>query len=98
MVTYYEAQSDVESSVKKKALDHRSGTERFRLMQRAELERAGDRTRTGDVQLGKLAFYQLNYARVGERNLAAPRRLESPGRPRRDAIGRTTRGDRASRI
>ena len=26
-------------------------------------ERAGDRTRTGDVQLGKLAFYQLNYAR-----------------------------------
>jgi hypothetical protein len=29
------------------------------------LYRAGDRTRTGDVQLGKLAFYQLNYARVG---------------------------------
>ena len=28
------------------------------------LLRAGDRTRTGDVQLGKLAFYQLNYARV----------------------------------
>ncbi len=27
-------------------------------------KRAGDRTRTGDVQLGKLAFYQLNYARV----------------------------------
>jgi hypothetical protein len=26
--------------------------------------RAGDRTRTGDVQLGKLAFYQLNYART----------------------------------
>ena len=25
--------------------------------------RAGDWTRTGDVQLGKLAFYQLNYAR-----------------------------------
>jgi hypothetical protein len=25
--------------------------------------RAGDRTRTGDVQLGKLAFYQLNYTR-----------------------------------
>ena len=29
-----------------------------------DYERAGDRTRTGDVQLGKLAFYQLNYARV----------------------------------
>jgi hypothetical protein len=26
-------------------------------------ERAGDGTRTHDVQLGKLAFYQLNYAR-----------------------------------
>ena len=31
-------------------------------------ERAGDRTRTGDVQLGKLAFYQLNYAREGREN------------------------------
>jgi hypothetical protein len=30
------------------------------------LIRAGDRTRTGDVQLGKLAFYQLNYAREDE--------------------------------
>ena len=30
---------------------------------RAVISRAGDRTRTGDVQLGKLAFYQLNYAR-----------------------------------
>ena len=27
------------------------------------VHRAGDRARTGDVQLGKLAFYQLNYAR-----------------------------------
>ena len=26
--------------------------------------RAGDGTRTRDVQLGKLAFYQLNYART----------------------------------
>ena len=31
------------------------------------LLRAGDRTRTGDVQLGKLAFYQLNYARGNAR-------------------------------
>ena len=29
-----------------------------------DVPRAGDRTRTGDVQLGKLAFYQLNYART----------------------------------
>ena len=38
-----------------------------------ERHRAGDRTRTGDVQLGKLAFYQLNYARMHyvRTNLAA---------------------------
>ncbi len=29
-----------------------------------EFQGAGDGTRTHDVQLGKLAFYQLNYARV----------------------------------
>ena len=28
-----------------------------------DFQRAGDGTRTHDVQLGKLAFYQLNYAR-----------------------------------
>src|SRR4051812_36378643 len=33
---------------------------------RSFLSRAGDGTRTHDVQLGKLAFYQLNYARVPE--------------------------------
>src|SRR5207244_12879619 len=27
------------------------------------LRKAGDRTRTGDIQLGKLALYQLSYAR-----------------------------------
>src|SRR6185437_14018881 len=30
----------------------------------SDFQRAGDGTRTHDVQLGKLAFYQLNYARV----------------------------------
>ena len=34
------------------------------LQRHKDLQGAGDRTRTGDVQLGKLAFYQLNYARV----------------------------------
>ena len=29
-----------------------------------DFQRAGDGTRTRDVQLGKLAFYQLNYART----------------------------------
>ena len=37
------------------------------------INRAGDRTRTGDVQLGKLAFYQLNYARGERENYASAR-------------------------
>ncbi len=44
--------------------------------------RAGDRTRTGDVQLGKLAFYQLNYARsagrADKRNISGPREAATP--------------------
>src|SRR5256714_11414550 len=38
--------------------------------------RAGDRTRTGDVQLGKLAFYQLNYARSSNAACAASGRTK----------------------
>ena len=30
----------------------------------SEVERAGDRARTGDIQLGRLALYQLSYTRV----------------------------------
>ncbi len=44
-------------------------------------KRAGDRTRTGDVQLGKLAFYQLNYARE-----VLPLQPTRP-RPREPAVG-----------
>ena len=40
-------------------------------LQGIPLDRAGDRTRTGDVQLGKLAFYQLNYARSTETEYSA---------------------------
>ena len=40
--------------------------------------RAGDRTRTGDVQLGKLAFYQLNYARRSPARADAPTSRISP--------------------
>ena len=40
-----------------------TGPQRFQTLENT-IRRAGDRTRTGDVQLGKLAFYQLNYARV----------------------------------
>ena len=43
-----------------------------------DLHRAGDRTRTGDVQLGKLAFYQLNYARKVTGNLARRQYLNKP--------------------
>jgi hypothetical protein len=45
-----------------------------RLSSRTPLQRAGDRTRTGDVQLGKLAFYQLNYARESETAALVARR------------------------
>src|SRR6185437_2446876 len=41
----------------------------------SDSQRAGDGTRTHDVQLGKLAFYQLNYARVSSRY--APHRIAS---------------------
>ena len=34
--------------------------------------RAGDRVRTGDIQLGKLALYQLSYARNGTTNNRRP--------------------------
>jgi hypothetical protein len=46
-----------------------------------EIVRAGDRTRTGDVQLGKLAFYQLNYARgyTGDACKLLERRRRSQG-------------------
>ena len=30
----------------------------------SERERAGGRVRTGDIQLGRLALYQLSYARA----------------------------------
>jgi hypothetical protein len=41
-------------------------------------QRAGDRTRTGDVQLGKLAFYQLNYAREMSATPSTPRLRRRP--------------------
>ena len=35
-----------------------------RFLAPAVLRKAGDRSRTGDLQLGKLTLYQLSYARV----------------------------------
>ncbi len=32
---------------------------------------AGNRTRTGDINLGKVALYQLSYSRVRLRNVSA---------------------------
>src|SRR5262245_44561069 len=52
------------------------------LRHRLKVSGAGDRIRTGDVQLGKLAFYQLNYARprrfVSFNSKAKPKR-KNPG-------------------
>ena len=44
------------------------------------LIRAGDRTRTGDVQLGKLAFYQLNYDREKQSDRSRWRGIWLPDR------------------
>jgi hypothetical protein len=59
-----------------------------------DFQRAGDRTRTGDVQLGKLAFYQLNYARKPYGTMRYNRRPTStstapttPSAPQRIPVG-----------
>src|ERR1035437_3588001 len=73
------------------------------------LFRAGDRTRTGDVQLGKLAFYQLNYARNSSKLPAVPASGQDAGlsarhelrrvhhhprvRVEQDILGRPVRGN-----
>jgi hypothetical protein len=53
-----------------------------------DFRRAGDRTRTGDVQLGKLAFYQLNYARKNPNLTGRP----DPPQPPRQCTIRHGRG------
>src|SRR5687767_13522248 len=45
------------------------GSQRLYAVELHCFQRAGDGTRTRDVQLGKLAFYQLNYARKLYKNL-----------------------------
>ena len=42
--------------------------------------RAGDRVRTGDIQLGKLALYQLSYARSSANYRPEPRPVNAAGR------------------
>jgi hypothetical protein len=46
-------------------------------------ERAGDRTRTGDIQLGKLALYQLSYTRDGDQNTLGENSGQESAVPRR---------------
>jgi hypothetical protein len=41
------------------------GLHRATTISRLQRERAGNRARTGDLNLGKVALYQLSYARVG---------------------------------
>jgi hypothetical protein len=48
---------------KKKIAGTRSDPGDWKCWGLQDFKRAGDGTRTHDVQLGKLAFYQLNYAR-----------------------------------
>jgi hypothetical protein len=55
---------DRSGTVANKKLGRRDRQPIFAIFDFATISRAGDRTRTGDVQLGKLAFYQLNYART----------------------------------
>ncbi len=57
--------------------------------------RAGDRTRTGDVQLGKLAFYQLNYARVPPTH-PSPKTSKSEADPQPNDVAFRTTGPLAS--
>lgn len=44
-----------------------------------ELLGADDRARTGDLDLGKVALYQLSYVRVGSSVVEAPPRAKHPG-------------------
>src|SRR6185312_2268873 len=61
-----QAKGRPKSRPKSKNWVHSMSNEPAGLHTEVKQNRAGDRTRTGDVQLGKLAFYQLNYARNSE--------------------------------
>jgi hypothetical protein len=55
--------------------------------------KAGDGTRTRDIQLGKLTLYQLSYTRVGSEYTAAERREKPFGRfQRRGSVVRPAHG------
>ena len=43
--------------------------------------RAGNRARTGDLNLGKVALYQLSYARIDPVDLTLPRGIEPRSPP-----------------
>ena len=64
---------------KKKAPGDRWSVGASNCLKPNHFQRAGDRARTGDVQLGKLAFYQLNYARVPINYPPNPKRSTSCG-------------------
>src|SRR5690606_27118976 len=52
-------------------------------------ERAGDRARTGDPQLGKLMLYQLSYSRVGRESKRGGGATTVGGGPARRRSGRS---------
>jgi hypothetical protein len=50
---------------------------------------AGDRIRTGDIDLGKVALYQLSYSRArGEKDFKGPHSLsrQLPGKVKYDGL------------
>ena len=64
---------------------------------------AGNRVRTGDIQLGKLTLYQLSYARAKAENIANPAGERNPPGTRQSEAAvafrsRTREENRGSRI
>ena len=55
------------------------------------LLRAGDRVRTGDVQLGRLTLYQLSYSRTGDENDAHDEEEASEAKNSGENIGKARR-------
>ena len=54
---------DGTAGVKKVAMDGTAGVKNVAMDGTAGVKKAGEGTRTLDIQLGKLALYQLSYAR-----------------------------------
>lgn len=65
---------------------------------RQEVEKAGDETRTRDMQLGKLPLYQLSYARGGQKYIVTPKPSPEAELPLPDAVNGKTRAKYRSKL